>query len=372
MQAYPFAGTDVSESGGNKGNTWRGIGVVDAFGNYSLAWTNTGLSAVAIISFIRQWISTATRQIIIRAAKRAPAIRSKPVISIFNRRAAAAWRRWREAWAAPAWRKSWRKFDFYRCRRQPHWSLRLFRRSEQHLSSTLIVAETNKPLDFAFSPDLRTVYISDNGTFTGTSSPAGGLQRWDASASGSYGFYAYHYSYTLQMGNGSAVGARALNVDFGSTPTWGTGVTGARIFVTTAETSGNRLLKIIDTGAASSATTLITAPVNEMLCGIRFGPTFVNPSFSIQPQSQTSTYGAAFPFSAFAIGTGPLTYQRYFQSNGTGAFVAIAGATNGAYTINSSSSSNAGNYYVIVTGPDSIRPKARRCSSASPPPRQYQ
>ncbi len=103
-----------------------------------------------------------------------------------------------------------------------------------------------------------------------------------------------------------------------------------------------------------------------MLCGIRFGPSFVTPGFSIQPQSETATYGAAVSFYAFAIGTGPLNYQWYFQSNGAGLFVAIANATNNTYNINSSSSNNLGNYYVVVTNPDSTASRARRCPSPSP------
>jgi len=253
-QAYPFAGTDVSESGGNGGNTWRGIGVVDAFGNYSLAWTNTGLysggnhqfhSAVDIDGYATNYYTcgeagsgNAIKYCNIDFQPASGSGLAAVAGSLGGTRVAQVVGgnlTFTDAGAS--------LIGIYACSGAPN----------NTSGSTLIVAETNKPLDFAFSPDLRTVYISDNGTFTGTSSPAGGVQRWDASASGSYGFYAYHYSYTLQMGNGSAVGARALNVDFGSTPTWGTGVTGARIFVTTAETSGNRLLKINDTGAASAS-----------------------------------------------------------------------------------------------------------------------
>ena len=67
--------------------------------------------------------------------------------------------------------------------------------------ASLVVAETSKPLDFAFSPDLNTLYISDNGTFGGTSAIAGGVQRWDASGAGPDGFPNYTYGYTLQNGD---------------------------------------------------------------------------------------------------------------------------------------------------------------------------
>lgn len=367
-QAYPFAGTDVSlEPGSNGGDDWRGIGVVDAFGNYSLAWTNSGLysggnhqfhSAVDIDGYATNYYTCgeagsgnaikycnidfqpANGSGLAAVAGSLGGTRVAQVVGgnlIFT-----------DVGASP--------IGIYACSGVPN----------NTASSTLIIAETNQPLDFAFSPDLRTVYISDHGTFTGTSSETGGVQRWDAVGSGSYGFYSYQYSYTLQMGSGSTVGARALNVDFSANTNWGQGITGARVFVTTAETSGNRLLKINDTGAASSATTLITAPTNEMLCGIRFGPSFVNPTFSIQPQSQEATFGAAVSFYAFAIGTGPLTYQWYFQSNNVGPFIAIPNATNGTYNINSYSSNNVGNYYVVVTDPDSISAQSQAVSIGPP------
>jgi hypothetical protein len=52
-----------------------------------------------------------------------------------------------------------------------------------------------------------------------------------------------------------------------------------------------------------------------------------------------------------AVGSGPLTYQWYFQAGGVGAFTAIPGATNATYTINPAGSGNVGNYYVVVTNP---------------------
>ncbi|HEX4119439.1 MAG TPA: immunoglobulin domain-containing protein, partial [Verrucomicrobiae bacterium] len=233
-------------------------------------------------------------------------------------------------------------------------------------ASSSIIAEPGKPLDFAFSPDLNTVYISDNGIYGGVNVEAGGLQRWDASGIGTDGFPGYSYSYTLQMGTSSSFGGRAVTVDFSAATRWGTGVRGANIYVTTAETSGNRLLRIVDTGPASPSTTLVHAPTNEMLSGVRFGPVFVAPSFSIQPQSQTALFGSSVTFSAFAAGTGPLTYQWYFKSNGVGAFTAIAGATNDTYEINEAETNNLGDYYAIVTDPVSASAQSQTVSFSLP------
>ena len=366
--AYPFPGTDVSaEPGGNGGNDWRGIGTVDAFSTYQLAWTNSGLysggnhqihSAVDIdgaatnyyacgeagsvnaIKYCNIDFQPANGSGIPAIAGSLAGTRVAQVVAsnlVFSDGGAST-------------------IGLYVCAGLPITTT----------PASLLIAETNKPLDFAFSPDLRTVYISDNGIFSGTSAKAGGVQRWDASGTGPDGFPSYTYSYTLQMGPGSAIGARSLTVDFRATTNWGAGVTGANLYVTTAETSGNRLLRIVDNGATSAATTLLTASTNEMLCGVRFGPTFLAPSFSIQPAPQTSNLGGSVTFSAVVAGTGPLTYQWYYQSNGVGAFVAISNATNSTYTINSVGSGNLGNYYVIVTDPISLSQQSQTVSLTLP------
>lgn len=60
------------------------------------------------------------------------------------------------------------------------------------------------------------------------------------------------------------------------------------------------------------------------------------------PSSQTNVYGGTATFSVTAGGTAPLAYQWYFTN-------AIPGATNSALTLNNLSTTNAGNYFVIVT-----------------------
>jgi len=67
------------------------------------------------------------------------------------------------------------------------------------------------------------------------------------------------------------------------------------------------------------------------------------PSISSQTSSVDVCAGTAAPFTVTATGTPTLTYQWY---NGSGS---IASATNNAYTIASSSTSDAGNYYCVVT-----------------------
>ena len=93
-----------------------------------------------------------------------------------------------------------------------------------------------------------------------TASAAGGIQRWDFNGSS--------WALTYTLGTGAAnLGARGLAVDFsGANPV---------IYATTAEGAANRLITLTDTGAASSATTLATAPANEIFRGLEFTPTAV-------------------------------------------------------------------------------------------------
>ena len=78
---------------------------------------------------------------------------------------------------------------------------------------------------------------------------------------------------------------------------------------------------------------LATAGPNQALRGVRFGPAVVPPGFASQPQNESALAGSAVTFSAGAVGSGPLTYQWYFQAGGVGPFVAILHATNATYTI---------------------------------------
>ena len=345
-QAYPFAGADVSASAGNGGNQWRGIGTVNAYGYYTLAYTNTGLysgggqqvhaavdidgngtnfyatgqSGAASIKYCNINNQHANGLGIVAVAGSSSGPRVVQVINgylVFS-----------DAAASPIG-----IYGYFGLPTTP-------------VTATLLLTEPNSPTDFAVSPDLSTAYIADNGAFGGTSVQAGGIQRWDGNL-----FSGYTYSYTLGTGSGYMVGARALTVDFSASSTWGAGVNGAVLYATTAEAAGNRLLKITDTGAASAATVLVSAGPNQTLAGVRFGPVVVPPGFAAPLQPASGFAGSTVTFSSGAVGSGPLTYQWYFQAGGVGSFAAILNATNATYTIKAAGNGDVGNYYVVVTNP---------------------
>jgi PKD repeat protein len=70
----------------------------------------------------------------------------------------------------------------------------------------------------------------------------------------------------------------------------------------------------------------------------------VGTSISVQPQAQTLSEGSQLTLSVTASGGGTLLYQ--WRKNG----VAIPGATNASYTLNSAGVDNSGSYTVDVTG----------------------
>lgn len=117
-------------------------------------------------------------------------------------------------------------------------------------TATLVVGTgaSASPFDFALSPDGSVLYVADDTT-------TGGIQKYTFNGTG------FSLSYTLGTG-ASGIGARGLAVDFsGANPV---------LFATTAEGTANRLIEISDTGIGSSATTLATAPANEIFRGVDF------------------------------------------------------------------------------------------------------
>jgi len=120
---------------------------------------------------------------------------------------------------------------------------------------SVFITTSASSYDFTFNAGLTLAYIADD-----TASAVGGIQRWDFNGT------SWSLSYTLGTGVAN-IGARGLAVDFrGANPI---------IYATTAESSANRLITISDTGAGSAATTLATAPANEIFRGLDFTPSAV-------------------------------------------------------------------------------------------------
>ncbi len=110
------------------------------------------------------------------------------------------------------------------------------------------------PEDFSFNAAGTVCYIAIN-----LNSPVGGIQKW------TYNGSVWSLAYTLGTG-ATNIGAYGLAVDYsGVNPV---------IYATTneANTTGNRVIKITDAGAGSSATTIVASTANTFLHGIAFAP----------------------------------------------------------------------------------------------------
>jgi hypothetical protein len=297
-QAYPFAGPDVSVIGGGSGN-WHGIAGVNAYGYYTLSYTNTGLYSAGNhrIHGAVDLNGSGTNFYATGQAGSGNGIKFcdtafQPANGVGIASVAGSFAGTRVAQNIGG------NLVFSDGDASPNGIYACLGLPVNTASAGLMIAETNSPMDFASSPDLQTVYIADDGAFFGTGTNAGGIQRWDANGTSAYGYPTYAFSYTLGTGSGSIVGARGLTVDFSAAGAWGAGVTGAKLYATTAEPSGNRLIKIVDMGAASSATVLATVSASQILSGVRFGPTIVAPAFAVEPQPASALAGSPATLSA--------------------------------------------------------------------------
>lgn len=146
---------------------------------------------------------------------------------------------------------------------------------------TLIIGTggSSSPYAFAFNAAGTIAYIADDDNFT-TSTGVGGIERWDKSGG------TWSLTYTLKPEASGTAGARSLVADFsGADPV---------LYFTTAETSGNHVGTIVDTGSGSTATDLADTAANEAFRGIEFAPQSV-------PEPTTMTLlglgGAAMAYS---------------------------------------------------------------------------
>ena len=343
LQAYPYNGSDVSysdeDSSGGSLINWRAIGGVSAYGYYTLNYTNSGLysggnhtiHSATTLEGVNFWSAgeagsdgikfLSTQDASYANGAGIPVVTSSGpgprVVQILNGNVV-----FTDASASPP------GIYYAGASTETKGSTDL---------STLYLTENGSPVDFAVSPDGQTIYISDDEAFAGSSTQAGGIQRWDASSPGVFG-----YSYTLATGT-NAAGATGLTVYFPPNITsWGSGVEGAVLFATTAERP-NRLISVVDNGANSIATTLADSGANQAFAGIRFGPSLVGVNLYSNPQSTNVLAGENVSLSVVPTGSAPYYYQ--WELNGT----AISGATNATLTLSDVQPGEAGAYTVAVS-----------------------
>ena len=125
--------------------------------------------------------------------------------------------------------------------------------SAQTLSTVINSGSGALPGQFYFNPSGTICYVAD-----ARNSSTGGIQKWVLS-NGSFSL-----AYTLPTGT-SNIGAYGVVADFTSPA--------PKVYATTAETSNNRLIAIIDNGSGATATTIATASIaNTAFRGLAWTP----------------------------------------------------------------------------------------------------
>lgn len=177
---------------------------------------------------------------------------------------------------------------------------------------------SSSPEGFDMNSAQTVAYVAD------TRSSAGGVQKWTNSGS------AWSLAYTLSTG----AGAFAVAVDFsGTVPV---------IYATTGESVSNRIVRFVDTNASATATLVATAGANKWFKGLDFAPNLL-PLILAQPQSQVATNGNNASFSVSA--TSPFAIQYQWQLNGTN----LSGQTAMDLELTNVSSEAQGTYQAILT-----------------------
>ncbi|HTV40927.1 MAG TPA: hypothetical protein VMF08_10145 [Candidatus Sulfotelmatobacter sp.] len=97
---------------------------------------------------------------------------------------------------------------------------------------------------------------------------------------------------------------------------------------------------VASSGGYSSTTSVATITVNT---------TPTAPFFTLEPTNVTESDLSPVTLAAAANGTGPITYQWYFEPAGSGSFSALSGATTPTYNF-TGGYNNSGSYYVVATG----------------------
>ena len=148
--------------------------------------------------------------------------------------------------------------------------------------------------DFWFK-DASTLYVADDGS----AANGGGIQKWTESGG------TWSLQYTLLNTGATTTGTRGLagTVDDGNN---------AVLYATTTQTSNNNLIKVVDAGAASTASILASAGTNAVFRGVEFVGSVTPPANNADFNSDGVVDGRDF-----------LIWQRGFQLTGQ------TGKTNG-------------------------------------------
>ncbi|HEY3854910.1 MAG TPA: hypothetical protein VGO67_10995 [Verrucomicrobiae bacterium] len=188
----------------------------------------------------------------------------------------------------------------------------------------LPTASRNK--DFTFDPGMTTCYYADTSI---------GIVKFTNNA----GTWVSNYTVSMATTGFTTKGAGDLAVDWTQSP--------AVIYATTAETTGNRLISLVDSGPTAVPTVLAQALTNHVdttnvFRGVRFTPSNLAPMITAQPASVVETANGTARFTVAALGSPTLSYQWY--TNG----VPVAGATASSLAYDNVTTFESGTVFKVV------------------------
>ncbi len=191
----------------------------------------------------------------------------------------------------------------------------------QTVSVIIATGVNSQPCQFYFNAANTICYVADS-----RNNASGGIQKWVKTAG------VWSLAYTLNTG-GTLTGALlGVVADFsGNFP---------KVYATTSENTGNRLVAINDLGVASTATTLATANMaNSIFRGLCFSPGTVpcnSPVVLAITTNSASCSNDTLLVSANVVGNSPLTYSWSGIGNFSAPAASLTGitqATSGTYSL---------------------------------------
>ena len=196
-------------------------------------------------------------------------------------------------------------------------------------SATAVVslASSSRNKDFVFDPGMTTCYYAD--TTAGIVKYTNDAGTWDL---------AYSIPAT-NAGGFTTKGALDITADWTQSP--------VVVYATTTESTGNRLIALVDSGPDAVPTMLAQAPTNHVdttnvFRGVRFTPSNFAPSITNQPGGVVVNANGSATFSVGAIGTPALWYQ--WRTNGG----AVSGATDSSITLDNVRTFESGTLLSVV------------------------
>ena len=196
----------------------------------------------------------------------------------------------------------------------------------------LMGASTSGPYAFQMNAGGTVAYVAEDNL--------GGIQKWTGTGPGPTGVWTSNYTLPVITAGAapSFTNAYGCAVDWSQTP--------PVIYATTSETTTNRLVRIVDTGAGATATLLATAPANTAFRGVRFGPQLYA-YISVPPVAFAGNPGDTATFSATVVGNPTPTLQWYSNSVANPAWVAISGANGSTLTLHNITQAQSGSLFYL-------------------------